>query len=63
MGWIRQNLAKENNARGIIVAEQITKGLAIGASEHSHIKLFKYNVPKIKLEKFRLSIEQIAANR
>jgi Endonuclease NucS len=62
MGWVRQNLANEHNTRGIIVAEQITEGLKIGASEHSHIKLFRYNVPRLKLERFRLSFEQIAPN-
>lgn len=45
IGWIKSNLAKENQkVRGIIIARNISEDLKIASSVLQDVKLFEYNI-------------------
>lgn len=44
MGWVRRNLAKNGDVRGVIVAQSVDKGLKYAALENTKIKLLEYEL-------------------
>lgn len=54
MGWVRRNLAKGKEVRGVILAEHIDDKLKYAASECSNVRLLEYrisfNINKVDLE-------------
>jgi len=44
MGWVKQNLAKNEGAKGVIVAKKVGEKLKYGASIIPDLNLFEYEL-------------------